>query len=362
MRLFVRRPRLLAIGLPALALAFAANHAEYYFRGTKAAAAQQTDQVVVRMETGPAGHQTLGLQESGTSAFLHFATLAQWAFNPKAPTPCPPGIQALAGQQARCVGFMYPLAQGEKIKVFCLLRSTQTCCYGPKPQFNQYLFVEMPQAVKFERLTPVVVSGKFLVDPKPQDGYIYRMEGTSVRPISEDTPDVDAAQFAAESKLPLFDFALMAELDKRKQLTPELLALDGKPIVLEAKVLEQTSDKPPQLIVGKATPVLATKPVMPTVFTAVMVSPQDEAQVPPAWKQKAVFAGTLQIVRSETEWDNGIVRLQNATLCAPRADSPKLVYANVLFMPVYVEVLLAAALLGLCLWRKPEAEPWNVTP
>jgi len=28
---------------------------------------------------------------------------------------------------------MYPLAPGERVNVFCLLRSTQTCCFGPRP-------------------------------------------------------------------------------------------------------------------------------------------------------------------------------------------------------------------------------------
>src|SRR5437762_8336020 len=124
---------------------------------------------------------------------------------------------------------MYPLEAGERVKSFCLLRSTQTCCYGPRPQYNQYLLVESSTPVSFVRLAPVLVHGKFFVDPNPNDGYIYRMEADSVRPAEPETPDVDPVMAAQRAHLPLFDYAPLA--GARTKLPPSLTDLDGKTVV-----------------------------------------------------------------------------------------------------------------------------------
>jgi hypothetical protein len=79
---------------------------------------------------------------------------------------------------------MYPLQQGDSIQYFCLLRTTQTCCYGPRPQFNQYVFVEMMTPTPFHRLDPVSCAGTFRVEPAPDEGYIYRIEGQNCESIS----------------------------------------------------------------------------------------------------------------------------------------------------------------------------------
>ena len=81
---------------------------------------------------------------------------------------------------------MRMLGSSASIFSFCLLRSTQTCCYGPSPQYNQYLLVEMPKPVRMERMAPVLVTGKFVVDPKPDEGYIYRLEGTAMQPVEDE--------------------------------------------------------------------------------------------------------------------------------------------------------------------------------
>ena len=377
MRAYIRRPKLLAAGLPLLALVCAANHLEYYYRHGEL----RREQISVKMENGPV-HRTLSIDESAglDARFLHFATLAHWAFDRKLPTPCPDEIKALNGKQVQCLGFMYPLQEGEKIKAFSLLRSTQVCCYGPSPQYNQYLLVETPEAVKFERLTPVIVTGKFFAEPKPEDGYIYRMEGSAVRPVQDDEPDIDAAQTAQQAKLPLFDFALMAGLEERKQPTPELLALEGKRVVLEGSVLDRTTDTPPKLKVGRVALAPLAKPVpfapQPTrtpkalafqppaaggaktsFFNALLVFPKDASQIPAAWKQKAVFTGVIHIVNSESEWaDNGIVTLREAVLGVPGWSTPRIALDAGPFMPLYVEALLLAGLLALTLGKQTKSE------
>ena len=98
------------------------------------------------------------------------------------------------------------------VKTFCLLRSTQTCCYGPRPQYNQYLLVEMREPVRFERLAPVIVEGKFLAEAHPEDGYIYHLDGTSVRAADGEAAEIDAAQAARAAGLKLLDFAWLETL------------------------------------------------------------------------------------------------------------------------------------------------------
>jgi hypothetical protein len=141
----------------------------------------QSDPLVVD-EGFQAGHQTVGINEKaiekGANTLL-FSTLKNWKYRSDNAQPHPDSVAEYDERNARITGFMYPLKSGRNIRSFCLLRSTQTCCYGPKPQFNQFVLVEMAKPVPFERLRPVMVEGEFFVDPQPEDGYIYRMEGKS---------------------------------------------------------------------------------------------------------------------------------------------------------------------------------------
>jgi hypothetical protein len=135
-------------------------------------------------EEGPEGHQTIGIDEASVSRKqgtkemqLTFQTLMEWNYD-EVKNPIPPSkVKNLNDREVRLIGFMYPLQEGKAIKYFCLLRTTQTCCYGPRPQYNQYVFVEMKDPTTFHRLAPVSCVGKFKVDPTPEEGFIFRLEG-----------------------------------------------------------------------------------------------------------------------------------------------------------------------------------------
>jgi len=138
---------------------------------------------LVQDEGYQAGHYTIGINERSVQKnanTLLFSTLKKWHYEWERPISPPEEIVGANNRLVQITGFMYPLESGSKIRNFCLLRSTQTCCYGPKPQYNQYVLVEMDKPVPFVRLEPVTVVGTFYVEPKPEDGYIYRMEGTSL--------------------------------------------------------------------------------------------------------------------------------------------------------------------------------------
>jgi len=137
---------------------------------------------LVRDEGFQAGHQTIGINEKALqkeSDTLLFSTLKKWKYDKDNPKPPPDRVMEYTNRFVRIAGFMYPLEAGRKVRSFCLLRNTQTCCYGPKPQYNQYILVEMDEPVPFERLRPVMVEGEFFVEPQPEEGYIYRMAGKS---------------------------------------------------------------------------------------------------------------------------------------------------------------------------------------
>jgi hypothetical protein len=154
------------------------------FCGAQEKVGQGTDLSIVT-EEGPAGHQTIGIDESsvseetGKEVLLRFSTLMSWEYNADDPGSPPDQVSRLDGCKVRITGFMYPLQEGNTIQYFCLLRTTQTCCYGPRPQFNQYIFVEMDEPTEFHRLEPVRCKGRFRVDPTPEEGFIFRMEGQS---------------------------------------------------------------------------------------------------------------------------------------------------------------------------------------
>ncbi len=148
----------------------------------------QTDDVTLKIRDEGnlvSGHNTIGIDEdylsvTGEIPLLPFSLLAKWKYDPETKPPCPDKILAENGKQVKVVGFMYPLQSGQKITSFCLLRTTQTCCYGPRPQWSQYLLTETKTPVPFSRFAPVVVTGKFVVDPNPNEGYVYRLEASSV--------------------------------------------------------------------------------------------------------------------------------------------------------------------------------------
>jgi len=227
------------IVLPLLLLLFAINHLEYHSRVRRQQKNIPSD-LTVRLENNlMSGHTSIGIEEKKCGekevGLLHFSLLGQWVFTARKTTvPCPPLILSQNGKTVSCIGFMYPLEAGKKIKTFCLMRTTQTCCYGPRPQYNQYLLVEMKTPVKFERLAPVVVKGKFIIDPQPSQGYIYRMEGESVVPVADDGPEENPAELSAKIKLPLFDFAGLEAVRNlsKHTLPPELLAWDNREVLV----------------------------------------------------------------------------------------------------------------------------------
>ena len=150
----------------------------------------KTSGVQIQEEKGPGGHSTIGIIENSikgdteTTLALTFSSLMLWEYDADNDTPPPEKVADLDGRKVGLTGFMYPLQQGDAIQYFCLLRTTQTCCYGPRPQFNQYVFIEMDAPTPFYRLDPVSCVGKFRVEPAPDEGYIYRIEGEKCESIA----------------------------------------------------------------------------------------------------------------------------------------------------------------------------------
>jgi Protein of unknown function (DUF3299) len=146
---------------------------------------QALEKIRIKKEKGPEGHQTIGIVEDSVAVDsrkelpLTFRTLMTWQYDEKINTSPPKDVRNLNDRKVRLAGFMYPLQEGASILYFCLLRTTQTCCYGPRPQYNQYVFVEMKKPTRFHRLDPVSCVGTFKVEPTPEEGFIYRMEGNS---------------------------------------------------------------------------------------------------------------------------------------------------------------------------------------
>lgn len=344
------------LGLGLLFVCFAANHIAFHARLKRIQTASLLGSLVVRSETSSAGHSQIGIDETslskgGARLLLTFATLGAWSFDAQNPAPCPEAIQALSGREASCAGFMYPLEPGSKVRLFCLLRTTQTCCYGPRPQYSQYLFVEMKEPVKFERFAPVTVSGRFFVDPQPGQGFIYRMEGRSVASAAADEPEADAALVARKTGLPRFDFALLDEMARQSatNVPAALKAWDGKRVVMEGFVLNRQEVGSPRLVLAKTWWDGKAQGVPPTRYNAATVLLGDRRDMPPAWKQKGVFTGTLQVTMDPALWpSDGIIALRDAVQ-ADR-DARRGVPAGP-SIPVGVEVLI---LIGFVLsWACP---------
>jgi hypothetical protein len=358
----VRYAKLLKVGLPIILAVFAADFVYAYITQQGSSAGKTSLQLSVKSEVGTSGHNTIGIDEqalsSGSSnSFLHFGTLSDWNYSIDSKTACPKPIQALSGKKFDCVGFMYPLQTGDKIKDFCLLRSTQTCCYGPRPQFNQYVLVEMKEAVKFQRMTPVMISGTFFVEPKPDDGYIYRMEGDALTDVGEDTPDIDPVRASKQAKLPLFDYTPLMSMSKQPKsagVTPDISSLDGKQIVAAGYCVSRSSSQPPRIILAKSWWDGVASGTPPTVYNAIAVFPSDTQQVPPLWKPYQVFTGTLQVTKDSSKWGkDGVIQLKDAQLGVPGVTKSLRLFKPGTIIPLNWKLIVLAVFLFIAFkWEK----------
>ena len=348
-----KRYKILLTGSFILLLIFSLNHMSYYFRSKKIAERKaEGDKVLVRAQNGSTGHNTIEIDESSLTSrkdetMLHFSSLGKWKFFQDGKQPCPAEIKSLSGSEAKIIGFMYPLQAGSKIKVFCLMRSTQTCCYGLRPQYNQYVFVEMKNPVKFERFSPVVVQGTFFVDPKPAEGYIYRMEADTAAAIAGDEPESDPVEQAKKAGLPLFDISLLGKLKgsvesaKRPEIPPELKKLDGKKVVVAGYQDGRIEGEVPGVIVGKSWWDGVSKGTPPNIFNAVMVHPRDKREVPPLWKQEVVFTGTLRITENPGHYaEEGLAKLFDATRGIPGSGKLQVITDYGPLIPAFYEIII----------------------
>jgi hypothetical protein len=264
------------------------------------------------------------------------------------------------GRKVKLTGFMFPLQDAGNLTIFALLRSTQTCCYGPRPQYNQYVFVEMAQPVKFERLAPVVVEGRFFVDPKPDQGYIYRMEGESVRHAFPDDQPASAADFARRNNLPVFDFgpleAAKTAADREGAIARLAADVDRKQMVLQGYIIGRTGELPPKIIAGRYAWDGTAKGAAPSIYNAVLVSPRSVGDVPPVWWQEAVFKGTIHVTKDPSERaENGIVGLQDAVLAVSRSSQAGGSLDAGPIVPTRYELIFLAACaigIGIGLWSR----------
>jgi hypothetical protein len=57
----------------------------------------------------------------------------------------PAAIKALDGSRVRIHGFMLPIdIEGTQTRLFALMRSQLSCCYGAVPKLNEWALVRMP--------------------------------------------------------------------------------------------------------------------------------------------------------------------------------------------------------------------------
>jgi parvulin-like peptidyl-prolyl isomerase len=346
-----RKHKATIVLLVLLAVIFTANHIEYAIRSRKQGGeAKQGKSVVVSREGSYLGHDTIGINEaslpvSDGSFFLRFSLLEKWNYQRDKGTDCPDSIKELDGKKVSCAGFMYPLEAGSEIKTFCLLRSTQTCCYGPRPQYNQYLLVESPKPIRFERLAPIIVEGRFFVDPKPDEGYIYRMEAASISKESGGDIVVDAVEAARKAGYPLFDFSEMKNLekDKGKTIPPALLELDKKTVVIEGFVAGRADKSPRSIVLSSVLPGSAP----PTAFNAVMVFPDSFDEMPPVWKEKEVFTGILTINQDPAQFSQkGIISLNKAVRGVKNPNGFRFLNSNGPIIPISDELVILGLVLG----------------
>lgn len=257
---------------------------------------------------------------------LRFEKLANWKMNKMAEFPPPPEeIRELEGREVYIVGFMYPLEKGEMIKSFKLMRSTQTCCWGEAPDYNQYILVVMKEPVRFERLKPVAVLGSFYPDCQPRAGYIYRMEGLECAPaVEEEKIEKVSDAVLTERGIPRLEWE---EIEKLKPITDKIeyikewpqyfKKLEGKTVFIEGYLLGRrlppAGSKAEKLIIGKY-----PAPEDAYVHNTIFVRPRTDQRVPEIWRKWTGVTGKLLLHPHPRLWQfSGLMVLDEAYIGLP---------------------------------------------
>jgi hypothetical protein len=283
--------------------------------------------LTARIEDVPYGCLTYGIDETSLEEVhgimnVKFAQLGKWEENElcRFPEP-PPEIAALHEKRIYIVGFMYPLESGKMIGSFKLMRSTQTCCWGPSPDYNQFALVTMAEGkTKFERITPVAVIGKFFVECKPRWGYIYRIEANHVEAAVKDeqSPQYNN-QAITEKGLTKLDFSLIEKLgpqleqyEEIKEWPEELLKLEGKKVFAEGYIIVRLpppfGSKKEKLIISKYPNAEDAR-----LSNSVYVRFKEDEAVPTLWATRTAVTGVLRIHKRWQSWQrSGIIMIDRA--------------------------------------------------
>ena len=136
-----------------------------------------------------------------------------------------------------------------------------------------------------------------------------------------DEPGVDGAGAAKKLGLPLFDFAQLAAAKgaaNTAALPAGLRALAGRRVVVEGYMLDRREGPAPAVVLARDWWDGKAQGRTPTVYSAVKVRLRPGAGLPPGWKQKGVFAGTLRVTPDGADrLTEGVVSLDDAV----RADA-----------------------------------------
>lgn len=281
----------------------------------------------VKKVAGPEGHVSVAIDETSLADqdLTSFSTLAHWNFEPENPSTPPEPIACLHNKKIAVIGFMFPLTEGEEIKAFCLMATTQTCCYGPRPQYNQFILVETKKPVPFERLKPVKVVGSFFAEPNYQDGYIYRMEADKVIPAQSRLLEAPLNEIASVTRLSWNLIALqqpfkpaqsMAEMLENIRLSPELQNLENSEVSVDGYFIGggTTTAGEKLFLIGSDSWDGCCMGVPPHLFNSITIKPASGVEEPPLWMGKVAFKGKAVVNRKEQWQERSLITLEEARI------------------------------------------------
>jgi hypothetical protein len=296
----------------------------------------------VLVDDGPEGHITFGIDEASLDEVegitnVRFSLLRAWQFdnNTKIPHTAPEKIRALDNSTVCMVGFMFPAETDAAVSVrnFFLVPSTQTCCYGPAPDYNRFVIVTLPKEIPFVRFKPLVVTGKLHLERNlKKEGYLYHMEGDEVAIAIDEEPPCTVDYTDLENKGYIrFDFSLLEQIDldcdsiydkNGAIIMPEnLKPLHCKKVVVQGyylgRYLLPCSKIGQKLLLGKYR-VREEGGRLTTYLNAVIVRFRSDQKLPKIWVSEAVITGTLHVHRHPRSWpESGVISIDEAIVGAP---------------------------------------------
>jgi len=184
----------------------------------------------------------------------------------------------------------------------------------------------MKDAVALERNNPVMITGVFHIEPRPADGYIYRIDGHTLTSISNElskdelpTPAAQA-RYDALNEFNISDIENYLYSNKDKDISnivpneeKSLMKYVDSELKIQGYYVGTLSETAGVILIGKYFWDGCCQGVAPNITNAVPVKIAAGQKLPKLWDSQVTYAAKCFFNKDNSSWNKkGILYFENA--------------------------------------------------